>query len=77
MRRDQLHLASLADKLYKSIDNGEYITAVYLQISQCFEKHGMVAFWRNVYLFIGVLGRVDCTGHFAPMTYTLTNQRAE
>ena len=28
-------------------------------------------------LFIGVLGRVDCTGHFAPITFTLRNQRDE
>ena len=33
--------------------------------------HGVVC------LFIGVLGRVDYTGHFAPITYTLTNQRDE
>ena len=44
----QLQLVYLADKLYKSLDNGDDFTIIYLDISRYFEKSGTRGYWQNV-----------------------------
>ena len=43
----KLQLVYLVDRLHKSLDDGEDLTVVYLDISRYYEKYGMRAFYQQ------------------------------